>query len=619
MTARSLFAVIRVRLAIWLMLLSMVLGMGCKTTRSAKLSSHKPPSLSWLRGQPVLVIAGSGGEGSPEAQEAALTRALSTVSVRAWPTDADADLRTRLLDEGRGETRLERAREAAEQRRIPWLVVTGDELLRVEDTRGGEVRWESVLRATESADRRAGALRDAIGPESGQEQPIKPADVRLAPSTQLGALRRLAVRGDWKDHSHAVALHLVEWPADSAVLVHSVLADLLGEEPSGAAEATVRRAIQLNPDGENELLALALMAEHADRLAFALRARSALVRLFPRRIDYRPELADLHGELGTIDKAVAVVRGSLGSVSRDRLEDLPAGTAPHDEPDALPYADLRFTLGWFLGLQGESEAALLSYEKALTIYGLMGRPREQSDAVNNAGVVLVEAGRPAVAVPLFRKARRLREEQGRATKAANSLHNLARALADSRRVPEAIETYEEAARDYEELGDPLSAIESLYETMEHHAATGDVNALERRADRLLAKLTELEEGGATEKPRRDALRGSIWFERAEGRMTLRNPEGALEAYTVALDVYRRQGRRLDEAQTLYSMAVPNMALFRLDDAYVNLMDALALAVELNDSQSILDIRRQIHEVGGLIRGAGRTPPSLPDALVPFME
>lgn len=602
------------RSAVRLLLALLVFGTGCRTTQSAK-----PPSLAWLRGQSVLVVSEPGAEGSPEVREAAVTRALNMVPVRAWPTDADAELRAGLADAERGATRLDRAREVAEQRRIPWLVVTGDEVVRVEETRGGEVRWASAPRPTQPPGVAAAALGGAIGTESDPERPLNPAGVRLAPPDRLAVLRSLAVQGDWENHAPAVGSQLAEWPADSAVLVHSVLSDLLGEEPSGAAEATVRRAIQLNPDGESELLPLALMAERAGRLAFALRARSVLVRLFPGRIDYRPELADLHGEFGAIDKAVAVVRGALGSVDREGIEALPAGTAPHDAPAALPYADLRFTLGWFLAAQGESEAALLSYEKALEVYDVLGRPREQSDAVNNAGVVLVEAGRPAVAVPLFRKARRLRDAQGREGKAANSLHNLARALADSRRIPEAIETYEAAARDYEDIGEPLSAIESLYETMEHHAATGDVEALERRADSLLAKLAGLEGEGGADRARRAALRGSIWFERAKGRMTLRNPEGALEAYTVALDVYRRQGRRLDEAQTLYSMAVPNMALFRLDDAYANLSDALELAVELNDSQSIVDIRGQISELGDLIRGAGRTPAPLPDSVAPFME
>lgn len=576
--------------------------------------------MAWLRGAPVLVVAAEETTGSPERREEAVTRALATVPVRPWPVDADPVLQARLGDVERGETRVARAREAAEQRRIPWLLVAGEDKVHVENARGGAVRWESEPRPAQAPAMAAEALRKAVGdgpaPEEPVEQPLVVANVRLAPADRISRVRALAVEGDWAGHQHETESLLAEWPVDPAVMVHGVLADLLSAEPSGGAEATLRRAIQVNPEGENELLAVAVLAEHAGRLAVALRSRKALVRIYPTRVDYRPELADLHGELDAAGDAVAVLRGGLAAVDRESLDRLPSGTAPHDAPLALPYADLRFSLGWYLAQEGDPEGALLSYEKALEVYDALGRPKEQSDAVNNAGVVLVEAGRPAVAVPLFRKARRLRTEQGRAMKAANSAHNLARALADSRRIPEALETYEAAALDYEAVGDSFAAVESLYETLEHHAAAGDVDALERRADDLLSRLVAVD-GQADD--RYASLRGSIWFERARGRMTLRDPEGALEAYTVALDVYRRLGAQLDEAQTLYSMAVPNMAMLRLEDAYDNLVAALVLSVELNDSASIVDIRGQVRELADLIRGTGRTPAPLPDSVTPFME
>ncbi len=593
----------------------LLLGAGCRTGKKAPLET-----LAWLRGATILVVAEEGVSGAPSRREAAVTRALTTVPVRAWPGDADPTLLARLDDPEAGETRLARAREAAEARRIPWLVVTGEQRVRVENARGGEIRWESKAQPSQPPAAAAAALREAIGrlPDA-EEEVIVPESVRIAPLERIVIARSLAVAGDWTSHAREAEALRQEWPADPAVLVHGALPELLGDEPSAAAEAMLRRSMQLNPDGESELLAIALAAEAEDRVAVALRAREGLVRLYPARVDYRPELADLHGELGASDRAVRVLRGGLATTGdRDAIESLPSGTAPHDAPAALPYADLRFSLGWYLAQEGDPEGALLSYEKALEVYDALGRPREQSDAVNNAGVVLVEAGRPAVAVPLFRKARRLRTEQGRPAKAANSAHNLARALAESRRVPEAIETYEAAARDYEAVGDPVAAVESLYETMEHHAGAGDTEALEHRADELLKRLGVLEEAGGLSS-KHAVLRGAIWFERGRGRMTLRDPKGALEAYTVALDLYRQLGSRLDEAQTLYSMAVPNMALFRLEDAYDNLVAALELAVELNDSASIVDIREQIGELAELIRSTGRTPPPLPESVAPFME
>jgi len=586
-----------------LIVLSLALT-GCATKKKAV------STLSWLRGKPVLVV--SEGLDAPQEREQAITRALSTAPVRAWPSDADGSLQSTLDDAAE---RLAAAREEAEERRIPWLVVAEADRLRVENARGGEVRWASEPRPGLGPGAVSEVITGAVGPPEEPAEGLASEPARLCPHPRLATLRDLAVQGEWETHRAQVDELAQAFPADPALMVHGALAQLLTEDPDARAEAALRRAVQANPDGESELLALALLAEDASRTGFALRARAVLVRLYPERIDYRPELADLHGELDAPEEALGVLRGGLAFVDVDAVEELARGTAPHDAPSALPYADLRFHLGWYLAQVGDPEPALLAYEQALRVYEVMGRPKEHSDAVNNAGVVLVEAGRPAIAVPLFRKARRLRTDQGRQRRAANSAHNLARALADSRRISEALDAYEDAAAAYEELGDPLAAVESLYETLEHYAKAGDSDALERRSDELLARLEEAVGDG----PGTASLRGLIWFERGRGRMVLRDPEGALEAYTVALDVYRRQGARLDEAQTLYSMAVPNMALLRLEDAYGNLVEALELAVELNDSASIIDIREQVLEVADLIRGAGRTPPPLPDTVVPYME
>ncbi len=102
-------------------------------------------------------------------------------------------------------------------------------------------------------------------------------------------------------------------------------------------------------------------------------------------------------------------------------------------------------------------------------------------------------------------------------------------------------------------------------------------------------------------------------------MILRDPEASLEAYTVALDIYQRMAARLDEAQTLYSMAIPNVALMRFDDAWKNLVDAMIIAIELNDTGSIVSIRDQLEEIAGLIEGAGRPAPELPEELEEWVE
>ena len=442
--------------------------------------------------------------------------------------------------------------------------------------------------------------------------------MRLIDAPTLHRLRTLAAQAAWEEHGVAVRALVDAYPADPAVLIHGVLAALLTEESTPTADATARRAHAINPAAESELLAVALEARGLGNDAVALRAREQLARLHPDRLSYRPELADLQSEMLGDEHAIATCLGGLGGVEApERFRRLPGSTAPHDAPDALPWADLSFALGWYLTRDGRPEEALLAYDQAMTVYDALGRPRELSDTMNNSGVALVEAGRAIVAVPMFRRAVRLRREQGREAKAANSRHNLARALADSRRVEDAIATYEQAAADYDALDDPIGAAESLYETLEHHAATGDRDGLESRGAEILARLEGL--SAADDSGAIDELRGSVWFELGQGRMTLDDPPGALAAYTEALRWYRGADRSLYAAQTLYSMAVPNMALFRLQEAHGNLIEALGLAVSLSDSASILDIRHQVGELRRLIRASGAEPTALPPELAPFLE
>ncbi len=601
----------RTRLLV-LLVLSVAL-VGCRTARKDS------NTLEFLRGQPVLVVAPADGS-TAAAEEAALDRALTLVPVRSWPAGVDEALASTLEGTEDAE-RLEVARVQAEERRIPWLLVSEPEVLRVEDARGGAVRWERTLKGPSRTHAgRARALRQVLGrgTNAGPEL-IDPDDVRLLSAERLAHLRDLAARAAWEEHDREVDALAAEFPADPALLVHGALSELLSDGSSPGADAAVRRAHALNPDGESELLAVALLARDPGRRALALRAREHLVRFHPTRLDYRSELADLQSEMLGEEEAISTCLGGLGTVEdASQFTELARGTAPHDAPEALPWADLSFALGWYMARDGRPAKGLPAYEQAMGVYDALDRPRELADTMNNAGVALVEADRAMVAVPMFRRAIRLRTGQGRTTKAANSRHNLGRALADSRRLPEAISAYEQAAEDYEALGDPFSAAESLYETLEHHASAGDRPALEERARDLLVRLDSVPEAPEG-RIATDELRGSVWFELGQARMTLDDPRAALEAYDEALRWYRATDRRLYEAQTLYSMAVPNIALFRLEEAHTNLLEALSLAVELSDSASIIDIRDQVGELRRLIRASGVEPGAIPPALAPFMH
>ena len=587
-----------------LLLLALVALAGCRTTRA--------PGLDFARGQLVLVVAPA-----EPSEEAALDRALTLTPVRSWPATADTPL-TQRLDGAEDDARLAVARQEAEERRIPWLIVSEPDALRVEDVRGGAVRWEKPLRGgARTPHGRARVLREALGADAGPDL-LDPDGVRLAPADALDRLRRLAASAAWEEHQEVVADLRAEFPADPALLIHGVLPELLTEGSSPSADAALRRAHAMNPAGESELLAVSLVAEANEQRPIALRAREHLARLLPERLDYRSELADLQSEMIGEDEAIGTCLGGLGGVADpERFRSLPPGSAPHDAPAALPWADLSFSLGWYLTRDGRPQEALGAYEQAMDVYDALGRPRELADTMNNTGVALVQAGRAIVAVPMFRKALRLRQDQGRAEKAANSRHNLARALADSRRLNDAIRTYEDAATDYEALGDPLGAAESLYETLEHHAATGDREGLEARATDLFARLDGLQDADEARVATTE-LRGSVWFELGQARMALDDPRAALDAYGEALRWYRAVDRRLYEAQTLYSMAVPNMALFRLEEAHANLLAALRLAVDLGDSGSIIDIRDQVGELRRLLRASGAEPAPPPPALAPWL-
>ncbi len=587
---------------------------GCRTGR------RDANTLEFLRGQPVLVVAPVDGS-TAAAQEAALDRALTLVPVRSWPAGGDLTLLAR-LDGTKGEERLDVARAEAEERRIPWLLVTEPDGLRVEDARGAAVRWERSLKGPgRTPGGRAQAMRRDLGRSTPDTSSLlDPDDVRLLDADRLARLRGFAARADWEAHEAEVAELRTEFPVDPAVLVHGALAALLSEGESPAADAAIRRADALNPEGESELLAVALSARSQGHRAVALRTREELVRLHPTRLDYRPELADLQSEMVGDAEAIATCLGGLGTVQDpSRFTGLPKGTAPHDAPLALPWADLSFALGWYMARAGRASEGLGAYEQAMEVYDALDRPRELADTMNNTGVALVEVGRAIIAVPMFRRAVRLRTEQGRMEKAANSRHNLARALGDSRRVDDAIRTFEQAAKDYEALGDPMSAAGSLYETLEHYATAGDRTGLEEQARDLLVRLDAVQAPEPRRRVEAEELRGSVWFELGQARMSLDDPRAALEAYTQALVAYRAADRPLYEAQTLYSMAVPHIALFQLEEAHVDLLDAFRLAVELGDSASIIDIREQIGELRRLIRTSGVDPGPVPPALAPFME
>ncbi len=578
-------------------LLFALLASGCATTSG---------TLAALRGRTVLVVDAA-GQGA-DAREATLNRALTLLPVRSWPGDVEAPLAARLEA---ADDRVDVARDAAETRRIPWLVVQGEDGVRVETARGGRVLWESTFRGRSPTHEQVrDQLLKALVARGSKVGPLDARETRLAPLEALAALRTLAAEGRWEEHGTAVGQALAEWPADPALRTHEGLAGALG---SGAS-ASLEQARAMNPEGESELFAIALVADAAGNRALALSARRHLVRLYPERLDYVPELADLVAESEDVEAALSVVSAARQTGRSDALERVPSTAFPHDLPDALPWADLAFSHGWFLAQLGRWEPAALSYEEAAGLYERLDRRVELGDTLNNAGVAMVEAERPLIAARTFGRAILVRAG-GDPIKAANSRYNQGRAYADAGKTTQALRTWRTAAREYSVAGRPWEAIDTRIESIELMVKDGDGEGMEAEATSILEWAAEVEGPDA----RRLEAEGDTWFELGRGRLTFRDADGSLEAYRRSLTAWQQLGRRVEEGQTLYSMALPHLAKFEFEAAFGDLVAALEIAGALGDSASIVAIRQQLVEIQDLVRKSGRTTPEVPQALRHWLD
>ncbi len=574
------------------LLLCALLGGGCATTSG---------SLAALRGRPLLVVDDAGAGAAD--REGRLNRALALLPVRIWPSEAEPALLER-LDEA--PARVAAGRTAAETRRIPWLLVRDAAGARVETARGGRVLWEATLRGKAAPEAQVrDQLQRALVARGASAGPLDPRETRLAPLPALDAIRSLAVAGRWEDHGAALDRALSEWPADPALRVHEGLAASL----AGGGSAGLDQARGMNPEGESELFALALAAKAGGNLALALAARRQLARLFPERLDYLPEYADLVAETGGDEQALAAIAIARGAGPPAGLDRLSSMSAPHDAPDALPWADLAFTHGWYLARLKRWEQAALSYEDAAALYERMDRLVELGDTLNNAGVAMVEAGSPLVAARTFGRALLVRAG-GDPVKAANSRYNQGRAYSEAGKTAQALRTWRTAAREYHVAGDDWEAVDTRIDTLELYVREGDGEGMEAEARELLRAAADAE--GPPE--RLAEAEANTWFELGKGRLTFGDPDGSLEAYRRSLAGWRQLGRPLEQGQTLYSMALPHLAKFEFEAAFDDLVAALEIAGELNDSASIVAIRQQLLEIQDLVRKSGREPPAVPEAL-----
>jgi tetratricopeptide (TPR) repeat protein len=563
---------------------------GCATTSG---------SLSALRGRTLLVVDTTGDE----LQQARLNRAITLLPVRAWPAEADARLKDTLAEATK---KLAESVEAAEKRRIPWLLVHDADGVRVITARGGRILWEATLRGRAPTEEQVrDQLLKALITRGSATGPLDPRDTRLAPPDAIVALRGLAAEGRWEEHEAVLKKTLLEYPADPALRTHEGLARSL---TAGHAES-LEQARAMNPEGESELFAIALSADAALNRALGLAARELLVSLYPERLDYLPELADLVAEAEGNDAALTLLSAGRQTGRTDALERVPSTAFPHDLPDALPWADLAFSHGWYLAQLERWEQAALSYEEAAGLYERLGRRVELGDTLNNAGVAMVEADRPLIAARTFGRAILVRSG-GDPVKAANSQYNQGRAYSDANKTAQALRAWRTAARDYSVAGRPWDALETRIESLGLMVKEGDSEGMEAEAADIL-------DGAArSEGPKVRILEaeGNTWFELGRGRLTFRDPDGSLEAYRRSLTVWQKLGRPVEEGQTLYSMALPHLAKFEFEAAFEDLVAALEIAGAQGDSVSIIAIREQLGEIQDLVRKSGRPVPKVPKAL-----
>ena len=121
-----------------------LLASGCATVRRVPLE----PSSRLL-----VVVEDAPTAEQARSRESELVRLLSLVPLRAWPSDAEAALAGELV--GSAEARTGSAREAAEERRLPWLLVLDGAEARLETARHGEVLWTTRVRGGDDGPERS--------------------------------------------------------------------------------------------------------------------------------------------------------------------------------------------------------------------------------------------------------------------------------------------------------------------------------------------------------------------------------------------------------------------------------------------------------------------------------
>ena len=166
-----------------------------------------------------------------------------------------------------------------------------------------------------------------------EEGIVVPESLRIAPSSAFAPCGPGGA-GDWRHARETEGLR------EEGPRIRSSYSRLPepGDESSAAAEAALRRSMQLNPDGK----ASVATPWRQPRASGGGTAGSGGAGPAVARVDYRPGACRPAWRA----QGLAAFQGGLRPPATATPSSR-SGTAPHDAPAALPCADLRFSLGWY--------------------------------------------------------------------------------------------------------------------------------------------------------------------------------------------------------------------------------------------------------------------------------
>jgi len=382
---------------------------------------------------------------------------------------------------------------------------------------------------------------------------------------------------------------LARHPLDPALVeLEGVVRWRTGDVDEGVT--LLRRARSFNPEGASQLPVLARSAARAGMAELELQLWDLAADLWPSRLDYTAALAECQEAAG---RPAEAAQDLLAASARAGEVDVAGVGDGRDRSVLLAraalVADVRYLLGWMLYLGGEPEDALGAYGAARQIYEDLDERESVAACRNNMGVSLVEMGRAVAAIPHLRAALSVRTGREPSAEEANTLYNLGAAYEAVDRLHDADEAWRGAARRYGALGALDDQFDTLLEVILNQGEIGARDGVELAWENALAHVAEREDPTGS-------LRARVLDAVGIARARTDQFEASLDALNEALEIWTATGDRLHEGQTRYNMAIPFLGRGEHEQALSSLAAAREIAVELNDTESVVTIDAQMEQI-----------------------